>query len=441
MINFPRRIYGDLAAWIKRPNRKPLIIKGARQVGKSHAVRTFARDLSGIDNFVELNLEQHESYRTFFKGDLDPQDIIEGIQLATGTNLKKPNSLLFIDEIQQEPRAITALRYFFEQYPQLPVIAAGSLIDFVLEDIGFPVGRIEEMTLHPFSFCEFLEALGKKHLAEFIWTHDLSKSVLEPVHNEILLLLKRYFCIGGLPEAVKSYYLEQDLQQVSRIQKSLLMNYKSDFPKYSKKTDWDALDTVFERGPLLVGSPRVKYTDFDKVIRGEKIKSAIGLLTQANILRRVVSSNIDKPPLRAGKEEKFFKIIFLDIGLMQTALGFSWHNVAPDVDLTDLKKGSLAEQFVGQELLANLTHRSQELFYWYRNAKSSNAEIDYLIESTFGASPVEVKSGALGRLKSLLLYQQLKSSKQSYILSQRNISQQGQNHFLPLYFAGRLTKL
>jgi len=438
MAEFKRIIHKSLTSWLQRSSRKPLVLKGARQVGKSHAVHTLVKSNPQIKNFVELNLEQNPSYRSFFNSDLNPEQIVARIQLATGVNLNKPGSLLFIDEIQQEPRAIVALRYFHEQYSQLPVIAAGSLIEFVLSEVGFPVGRVDRMVVHPFTFVEFLAAIEKNHLADFINTHDFNTPVLEPIHNELLHFLKIYFYVGGMPAAVMAYYQTKDLSEVSKVQAEILLSYRDDFPKYAAKSDWDALLTVFDRSAHLIGNQRVKYVDFDQTIRSEKLKKSSNLLVQADILHKVFSTDVDRPPLRAAKQSKFFKIIFLDIGLMQALLGFDWRKISDQDDLTNLKNGALAEQFVGQEILATQKDLFNEVFYWLRNSKSSNAEVDYLIEKHGEIVPVEVKSGMLAKLKSLTMYRDLKQIPESYVLSQRNVEIRDKVKFLPLYLAGRV---
>ena len=232
-----RYLYNQIADWAERPNRKPLLLRGARQVGKSFTVRKWAKATKSEDCFVEINLESQVSFHSLFSGDLDAKRIVEQIQLITGKRLLTPNSLLFLDEIQACPRAIMALRYFYEELPQLTVIAAGSLLEFVFDEISFPVGRVESLYAFPLRFPEFVDALGKAHLRALLETHPLDTPLPEPVHNELLHLMRLYFRIGGMPEAVSTYVTSNDLGAVSQVLNDLVTTYQDDFAKYGRRID------------------------------------------------------------------------------------------------------------------------------------------------------------------------------------------------------------
>lgn len=350
MIEIKRDIYSKLDSWKSSLSRHPLLVRGARQVGKSHAIRTWGKQ--NFENFLEINLEEQTSLRSIFKKDLTAEQLLQNLELGTGVNLYGENSALFVDEIQSEPRALLALRYLYEQQPELPVIAAGSLVEFVLEEVGLPVGRVDQITMGPVSFTEFLTALAKNQLVRVIKESPLNEPIPETAHNQLLDLLRTYFYVGGMPGAVTTYVETKSLNLVSDVHARILKGYEDDFQKYAKKADWTALEAVFGSAPFVVGESRIKYVRLDKDIRGEKIKAAVNLLTKAEILKKVVSSYAKNVPLRAGSQAKFFKLILLDVGLLHHAMGFDWRKVSLDDDLTDIKQGAFAEQFVGQELLS-----------------------------------------------------------------------------------------
>jgi len=426
-----------LHQWKASASRHPLLVRGARQVGKSHAISTWGQ--KNFENFLEINLEEQVSLQSIFQKDLTVDQLLQNLELGTGINLYAESSALFIDEIQSEPRALLALRYLYEQRPELPVIAAGSLVEFVLEEIGLPVGRVDQLSMRPVSFREFLNALGKDQLVRVISESTFDQAVADIAHSQLLDLLRTYFYVGGMPSAVTSYVETKSLSHVSEVHARILKGYEDDFQKYAKKADWAALETVFQRAPHIVGESRLKYVRLDRDIRGEKLKTAVNLLTKAQVLQKVTSSYAKNLPLRAGSQSKFFKVIFLDIGLLHHALGFDWRKVSLDDDLTDIKQGAFAEQFVGQELLTGSEiNETSELFYWYRNVKGSDAEVDYLIEFNGAPAPMEVKSGSRGTLKSLHLYVGEFGSNLAFVLSQRNIERMKETVFLPLYLAAGL---
>ena len=436
-MNIKRQIYNELDRWLSSVTRRPLLVRGARQVGKSFAIRHWAKQR--FDNLLEINLEEQESLRVIFQRDLSADRILDNLELATGVNLRRNGSALFIDEIQSEPRALLALRYLYEQCTELPVIAAGSLVEFILEHIGLPVGRVDQLHMKPLGFCEFLEALNKEHLAAQIFKNDFSKPLAGIAHQQLLELLRIYYYVGGMPEAVAAYAQSRELAVVSDIHARLLTGYEDDFQRYSKNSDWAALRTVYHSATNVVGESRVKYVRLDRELRGEKVKSALNLLIKAQVLSKIVSTYAKTLPLKSSVKEKFFKLIFVDIGLLHHALGFDWRSVDLEDDLTDIRDGAFAEQFVGQELLSTCSiNTSRSLYYWYRAEKGSDAEVDYIVNYAGEPTPVEVKSGARGTLKSLSLYMTTFQPTNGFVLSQRNVEQLESTIFLPLYMACRL---
>lgn len=437
MTEIKRDIYSKLDGWKNSPSRHPILVRGARQVGKSHAISTWGN--KNFENFLEINLEEQSSLRSIFQRDLSADQLLQKLELGTGVNLLLKNSALFIDEIQSEPRALLALRYLYEQRPELAVLAAGSLVEFVLEEIGLPVGRVDQLNMGPVSFREFLAALGKEQLVRVILESSFDEPVPDIAHDQLLDLLRTYFYVGGMPSAVTTYVETKSLSHTSEVHARILKGYEDDFQKYAKKSDWGALETVFQRAPHVVGESRLKYVRLDRDIRGEKLKTAVDLLNKAQVLQKVTSSYAKSLPLRAASQSKFFKLIFLDIGLLHHSMGFDWRKVSLDDDLTNVKQGAFAEQFVGQELLTTSEiNCTSELYYWYRNVKGSDAEVDYLVGFEGAPAPVEVKSGSRGTLKSLRLYVEEFGSKDAFVFSQRNIERMEETLFLPLYLASRL---
>lgn len=439
MVDIPRAFSSRLDDWLARKDRRPLLIRGARQVGKSYAVRTWATRVFGAEGLLEINLEESPRLKQLFASELNAGHIVDQLNLLTGFNLRLPKRLLFIDEIQALPSAISALRFFYEQMPELPVIAAGSLLEFVIDTQGLPVGRVELLHLFPMSFREFLSAQGKEQLSEYIANAPLVEPVSQVVHKELFSMLRLYMRVGGMPKAVHAYHETRDIREVAREQELLLSTYREDFPKYAKRTQIETLHAIYSRIPYQIGAHRVKYTKVDPDTRIEKTKRAIELLQHAHIISKIYCSYATKLPLKAAERPEFFKLLFLDIGLLQHALGFNWQNIDPETDISTLCDGVFAEQFVGQELRAQRSSSTPyDLHYWDRNAPGSEAELDYLIEYEGEVAPLEVKSGLQGSLRSLHAFIKEYRPRNAFVLSQRNIERLDTITWLPLYLAGQL---
>lgn len=430
-----RHLEKHLDIWAGGQNRRPLLLRGARQVGKSVLLRSWGAKT--FQKVVELNLEQRKDLHPIFNQDLVARRMLSDLEFVTGANFRDGTTLLFLDEIQACPNAIMALRYFYEEASSVPIVAAGSLIEFILEEISFPVGRIDSYYLFPVTFFEYLDAIGKNHYTARLQEHVWDAPLPEAVHQDLLFELKRYFRVGGLPEALASYISKQDLGEVSAVHRRLISSYRDDFPKYSRKSDWELLDRVFNRIPHLVGNSRVKYSRIDPDSRSYKVKKALLLLERAGLLHKVLGTGAVKLPLQGSEKPDKFKLLSVDIGLFQHLLGFDWRTLAVDADLLTIHNGAMAEQFVGQELIAagSVGARYQPHF-WFRHAQGADAEVDYVVELNSAAVPLEVKSGVRGKLKSLTLYEREFKPKQSIVLSQRNIERIDKMVMLPLYMAG-----
>jgi predicted AAA+ superfamily ATPase len=242
-----------------------------------------------------------------------------------------------------------------------------------------------------------------------------------------------------MPEAIAVYASTHDLSEVSRVHSRLIRNYRDDFAKYAKQNDWEALNIVFDRLPAMIGRNRINYSKFDAHMRGEKIRRALTLLSTAGLVHRVISSQANQPPLNAESDPRFFKLLLLDIGLMQAMLGFDWRKVRPDMPVNEIHDGAFAEQFVGQELICSGSSDSfYQPHYWYRGVKGSEAEVDYVIVHKGCVTPVEVKSGSRGTLKSLALYQEKFTPAQCLVLSMQNSVELERIRWVPLFLASRL---
>lgn len=391
----------NLISWKEKSDRKPLIIRGARQVGKSFLIREFGA--SYFDNVVEINFERFPEYTDFFK-ERSPQKIIKLIEAATDATVTPGKTLLFLDEVQGAPQILPMLRYFYEEMSELHLIAAGSLLEFVLSDHDFsmPVGRVEFLHLFPMTFEEFVLAkFGSKKL-DYLQNISLSETIPEALHLQLMAALREYMLVGGMPIAVKTWIEQNSLSVCEEAKHNLLAAIQSDFAKYRRKVPYERLVTSFRRLPALIGE-KVKYVNIDEHDTAKNLNVALELLEMAQIIHRVFHSSAGGVPLGAECNHKVFKSLFLDVGLVSTLSGLNLTHMQDDLVLVN--QGKVSEQFVGQEMLASFPfYQKPELYYWQRDNKSSAAEVDYVMSLENRVIPVEVKSGKTGRLKSLGLF-------------------------------------
>lgn len=349
-----------------------------------------------------VNLERHlELSSTFMLK--DPYEILNILEVLPEIQNISNDTLLFFDEIQAVPEAIPALRYFYEDMPGLPVLAAGSLLEFVLSEHRFsmPVGRIEYLHMGPMTFTEFLEGIGEDKLAAFIRTFEWLDSINPVIHNRLMDLLRTYFFVGGMPEAVQVYAESKRLKNVTEVHHSIIETYREDFPKYIGSRNLGRIQNVFNFAARNVGK-KVKYSQFSSQDKSATIKADIDLLCMAGVVSKVIHSHANGLPLQAEMEEKIYKLIFLDIGLMNAICGLQWDVISQMNETNLVNEGVIAEQFIGQHLQDLLSDSpNRQLNYWLRQGRSSNAEVDYVVAINGQIIPIEVKSGATGRLKSL----------------------------------------
>ena len=401
-----RLIDNYLSEWASRDTHKPVLLRGARQVGKSTAVKELSKK---FDSFVEINFEKQPKYKILFDDDLDVKRIVPQISAIYGTSIKPGQTLLFLDEIQECPRAIMALRFFKEDMPELHVIAAGSLLEFALKELPtFGVGRIHSMFMYPMTFDEFLEANGQQLLIETRNEASIDNPLPEPIHNKLVDFLRTYMLVGGMPEAVKTWVEYHDYIRCQEVQDDIVVTYEDDFPKYKKNVDPTLLRRTLRSVAVQAGKKFV-YTKVGLDYKTAEVKKAVELLTLAGILHPVTHTDANGLPLGSEEDKSYQKMLLLDTGLLLRLLNMSLGDVSElttqilTASTTDLaNKGPMAEMVVGLEMLHNMSPNiRRELYYWVRHAKNSQAEIDYIATYLQTVVPIKVKADTQGGMKSL----------------------------------------
>lgn len=434
-----RDIEQNLLNWKKQETPMPLLVRGARQVGKSYVIEKFGREY--FEQVVTINFElQPEMIRCFES--LNPDEIINAIFLLTHKKIEPQKTLLFLDEIQDCPNAIRALRYFKEKFPKQHVIGAGSLLKFTLNDANFrmPVGRVQSLYLKPLSFKEYLVGSGNTQLREWIENIDLHSKITEAVHERLLRLVREYMVLGGMPAVLQSYFTMHDLGDCMNIQTALLSTYRQDFGKYAKKSDHRYLQRLFEKIPILIGE-NFKYSKVDPDMKSRDIKDALYLLQNAGLAYSVYSTSASGVPLGSLINEKKFKVLFLDVGLV-TRTGKLESELLLNNNIIAANRGMLAEQFVGQELLAYAScYEEANLYFWSREQRSSMAEVDFVTTVDAKIIPIEVKAGTTGHLKSIKLFMQEKNSILGVRISQQPLSYVDNILSLPFYMVGEISRI
>lgn len=434
-----RDLLKDLIEWRHRKIHLPLLLRGARQVGKTYLIEHFGNTY--FKNLHQVNFELHPEYKESFT-ELAPAQIIKSLELMLDQNIVPGESLLFLDEVQECPQAIMALRYFKEQMPDLHVIAAGSLLEFALTEAGLhmPVGRVQFMYLRPLSFREFLHNHGHPQLGQLISEANFSVPIPPMVHQKLLKLVKEYMVLGGMPAVHQSYLLENNWRYCQTMQTAILNTYRLDFGKYASIESKKYLEKVFYEAPNLIGQ-QVKYVAIAQNMRSRDLKIAIENLQKAGVLCQVMVTQASGLPLNSTVKPKKFKLIFLDVGLA---------NRISQIDILDLlrdetiflHRGAISEQFVGQEFLAyEAVDQEPELFFWVYEQPGSMAEIDYVLPFDGQVIPVEVKSSHTGRLKSLQLFMQQKKSSLGIKVSQQPLERMGKIVSLPFYLLSEWRRL
>lgn len=436
-----RDIYKELSSWNTSLGRKPLLIMGARQVGKTYIIKEFGN--KEFQKIHYLNFEKEKlKYESVFAENLDPKTIIEEIEIIDDIIIDLKNDLLVFDEIQEIPRAITSLKYFCEEMSELAIICAGSHIGLSFSESSFPVGKVNFVHLYPMSFKEYLYEINLK-LAEYLDDLDIGKAIPQAVHEKLWLELKKYYIVGGMPDAVKTYSTLKDnqskaLEEVRDIQKELIKGYQSDFAKHSGKINANQINSVFFNIPKQIQSvldASVKRFKFKDVIPGKskfsQLVGPIDWLDRTGLILKVKINEKPKIPLKAYCKENLFKLFVFDIGILGCMLELPFISILNE-DYSNFK-GFIAENFVAQELVSSGV---ENLYSWTER----NSEIEFLQTSGDNIIPIEVKSGNRTKSKSLSVFVQKYNPKYRIKLSAKAPDYKDGCFNLPLYMAGKIKK-
>jgi predicted AAA+ superfamily ATPase len=411
-----------LRNWFYRTNRMPMILRGARQVGKSTLVRLFCEE-EKLD-LVEVNLERGK-LKSVEKENVTLDEVLDEVQLRAKKKLNE-RSIVFFDEIQEQPKLIQFLRYFYEEKPQLAVISAGSLLEMALktESFSFPVGRVEFQHLGPMTFLEFLLANDHHLVVEKILAHDFSPTLSSFAAEEF----RKYLYIGGMPHAVKTYVEEKSMSRVREIQEQILQTYMADFPKYNAKIRFDRIQRIFAATATQLGKKLI-FQRLDRESQSRDIRRVIELLIDARVLIMCHHCDANLVPLRGEMDPSIQKLFFLDVGLVNCMMKTDLDVIDKEMKNQFSTKGMIAEQFVAQHL-AYLNHfaTGPELYYWLRDKGTQKGEIDFVIEKGQDVLPVEVKSKSSGHLKSLFYFLEEKKKEKAIKLSLEEFARERIQH-------------
>lgn len=425
-----RSIDNELIKWKNSPSRKPLMIRGARQVGKSSSIKNLG---SQFKHYLEINFDEEPAYIKIFEGK-NVKEICEQIEVIKGVPIVLGETLLFLDEIQSSLAAIGSLRYFYEKMPDLHVIAAGSLLEFALAELpSFGVGRIRSIYMYPFSFEEFLLAHEEKKLLNSLQKANTTNPLPELIHKKLSNYFRKFLIVGGMPEAVNTYIQTQSLLEVQAVLDDLISSLQNDFTKYKSKIKSSTILQVYRAVVQQVGN-KFSYTYPESTLKNDKIREVLELLRMAGLIYTVTHSACNGIPLGAEINPKMKKILLFDTGIFQRILGLDIKALLLEDEIEMINKGSIAELYVGLELIKNsFFYQNPELFYWQREAKNSQAEVDFVIQQGEKIIPIEVKSGKKGSMQSLYLFLEEKKIPFGIRVSMENFSVIEKVKICPLY--------
>ena len=426
-----RQIDSELTAWRNSPQNKPILLRGARQVGKTETIRHLSKQ---FENYLEINFEENLQVHSVFSGNLSPDELCENLSAIFNISIRPGKTLLFFDEIQTCIPAIRSLRFFYEKMPELHVVAAGSLLEFALTEIpSFGVGRICSMFMYPMSFNEFLFAcdenllLAKKN-------HASPENPLNiALHNKLLNHLKKFIILGGMPEVISTYIKTKDINRCKQVLDDLIFSLNDDFRKYKKRVPVSRIREVYDSVVMQSGAKFV-YSKAAIQSNHKQVKEALELLIMAGLVWPVKHTAANGLPLGAEVNPKKQKMILYDTGIFLRILDLDIADILISKDFNTINKGNVAEQFVGLELSkASSCYTKRDLYYWHREAKNSNAEVDYLISRNGEIIPIEVKAGTKGSMQSMYLFLQEKKRDKGIRISTENFSYFDSIDVYPLY--------
>ncbi|MFA5776111.1 MAG: AAA family ATPase [Patescibacteria group bacterium] len=438
---FNRDFEKYLISWKNSSNRKPLVVRGARQVGKTVAVKEFGEKF--YTNFIYINLENKETLKLFES--VDTIGIFAStVNLAFQQNVEKDNTLIFIDEIQNSPNLISLLRFFYEEMPALHIICAGSLLEAKIEKEGFsmPVGRVEYGYMYPLTFFEFLGVIGKDNLRDHIINLNLTEPKPLPagIHNLAISLFRQYTLLGGMPEVLKIYSATQDLEECKKVLRNISTAYSEDVYKYAGTETSKYLNFIITVGSAYAGS-LYRYENFaESGFRSREMGNAFDLLEKVMLLRQIRSTNSNSLPLMA-KERRSKKLVWLDVGFVNMTSN-AYESFINLKDLNGLYRGRIAEQVVGQNILASGNfYETMDLYYWSKDQNEGIAEVDFCLQVKGRAVAVEVKSGSTGKARSLKSFGDIFKDALLVKVSEANFGKQDGILLLPFYLVNRISAL
>ncbi len=428
-----RDIYQKLEAWKTSHRRKPLILNGARQVGKTFALKHFGK--KSYEKVAYLNFEKDEKLAAYFKGTLDPKELIKTLSIHTEMAIEPENTLIIFDEIQECPQALNSLKYFCEEAGDYHIAGAGSLLGVkIARSKGFPVGKVNFLHLYPLTFFEFLSATQQGTLRKLLEEYSSYEPLPVPLHEKLIQLLKLYLFVGGMPEVVAEYAKHANLDMVREIQLEILSAYEKDFAKHAPPHEIMKITTVWKQVHRQLAKENKKFifSAIRQSARGRDYEDAIEWLIGAGLIHKSFWAETPKFPLSAYADSQTFKIFLVDVGLLGAQSHLSSHAVIEGNLLFTEFKGALTENFIAQELVATQNHG---LYYW---ASAGEAEIDFLLETDHQICPLEVKAGENSKKKSLLVYNEKYSPSTLNRATLMNLKQGGNIYNYPLYMISRL---
>ena len=431
-----RFLFKNLESWHISKHRKPLILQGARQVGKTYLIKEFAKEK--FRNYIYCNFEKDRTVSDFFKNSLEPKKVIELLSIYFKEKIHPEKTLIIFDEVQECGTALTSLKYFYEEAKQVPLIAAGSLLGVTLaETSSFPVGMVDFLELYPLSFNEFIYALGEQELCKYIVDFKFKEPLPQAFAVKLEILLAKYQVIGGMPEAVQRYIETESFTEARAVQESILKSYVNDFAKHAPRDEVAEILEVWQVIPIMLAKENKKFV-FSEIKKGERLEKyskAIIWLIQAGVVIPAKRIGNPRSPLAAQVDPKFFKLYHNDAGLLAARLNIDVSLVAATENLLGEYSGALAENFVAQELS---TQNKQPLYYW---ASRGSAEVDFILETPKKIVPLEVKARRNIHSKSLTTYIQKYQPELALRVSLKNYDRQNNVANLPLYMIGTVKTL
>ncbi|MBI5345798.1 MAG: ATP-binding protein [Chlamydiae bacterium] len=431
-----RKVFRNLQTWKNQPKRKPLILMGARQVGKTFVLKEFGEQ--EYTNTIYLNFEDNPRLGKLFDASLDPKMILKSLTIEMNAEIVEGKTLLIFDEIQECPNALNSLKYFYEKAPEQHIIAqGGSLLGVKLAHVkGFPVGKVQFLTLYPLSFLEFLEALNENRLKNFIEEQESLEPLPPNLHEKLLAYFKEYLFVGGMPEAVAEYIDSQNVTKVREIQTDILNAYSLDFAKHAPKEHIMKINQVWASIPNQLAKENKKfiYSAIRKGSRAKEFEVALQWLVEAGLIHKTLLISAPKIPLSAYADMNAFKIYLVDVGLLGAMSHLSAKTLLHENELFQEFRGAIVENYVAQELV----HSHYPLLYW---ASEGKAELDFIIEQDDFIYPLEVKSGNSSKKKSLRVYGDTYHPKMLIRSSPMNLRKDGDILNCPLYLIEELRSL